>query len=387
MNKRRKTIVHIITGLGLGGAETMLHKLLSSHALAGFDHQVISLGDMGTLGHKLAQAGIAVHCLGMRRGLPTPMAWWRLRRLLRKLQPDLLQGWMYHGNLAASLAGGAVRRKVPVMWNVRQSLYDLRQERWLTRQVIRLSASLSPRVTGIIYNSRNAAHCHERHGFAAARGHILPNGFNTAQFAPDAGLRQQTRNELGISDEQIALGLIGRYHPMKDHACFLRAASLLLARYPQIRLVFAGSGVDEHNAALLRQMQALGLTDVTRLLGERSDMPAVMCALDIAVSSSYNEGFPNVVGEAMSCSVPCVVTDVGDSAWLVGESGRVVPPRDPPALAAALAVLVEGGSVMRTALGWQARARIMSEFSLEAVAAQYANLYRHIMEEAQPCAA
>ena len=377
---KSKRTLQIITGLGTGGAETMLTKLLQATRDSSDECIVVSMMDLGSMGEAIMNMGIPVETLGMRRGVPTPGAFWRLRQIARHYQPDLVQGWMYHGNLAASAAAMFARGRPKVVWNVRHSLYDIRDERPLTRQVIRANARLSPRSAAIVYNSRVSAVQHEAFGFHAARTRILPNGFDLARFRPDPAAREAVRAEIGVSADAPLIGLIGRHHPMKDHAGFLRAAALLAESYPQAVFLAAGTGVEWSNPELSALAASLQLSEQRlHLLGERRDVPRLMAALDLLALSSWSEGFPNVVGEAMACAVPCVVTDVGDAAWVVGDTGRVVAARDPQALASACGELIELDRVDRGALGHAARARVEREFGLDQIASQYQLLYREVL--------
>jgi glycosyltransferase involved in cell wall biosynthesis len=286
---------------------------------------------------------------------------------------------MYHGNLAASIAGWFSCGNPPVVWNVRQSLYDIKHERPLTRWVIRANALLSSRADAIVYNSRTSACQHERFRFDASRTRIIPNGFDTEVFRPDEHARGDIRRELGLSDDAILIGMIGRYHPMKDHRNFLNAAGLLGKECPDVLFLLAGNEVDAGNSALGAIIEALGLEGRVFLLGERSDIPQLNATLDIATCSSWSEGFANVIGEAMSCGVPCVVTDVGDSSLIVGDTGRVVQPRDPEALAKAWHELIALGGYGRHELGERARNRVIECFSLVAVVRQYQDLYESLI--------
>jgi len=290
---------------------------------------------------------------------------------------------MYHGNLVASIASWFCTNNPPVVWNVRQSLYDLEHERPLTRWVIRANALFSARTDAIIYNSRVSARQHEEFGFDTSRTRIIPNGFNAQVFRPNEHARADIRRELNVADDAILIGLIGRYHPMKDHRNFLNAAALLGKDFPNVRFLLAGHEVNVGNSALSKVIKALGLSGRVFLLGERKDIPQLNVALDIASSSSWAEGFANVVGEAMSCGVPCVVTDVGDSAWIIGDTGRVVPPRNPEALAMAWGALIALGRDGRQALGACARQRVIAYFSLEAVVQQYEDLYESLVAPAR----
>jgi len=373
-------VLHVITGLGTGGAEAMLTKLLQATRDSSGDCAVVSMMDMGAMGEAIRKLGVPVETLGMRRGVPTPSAIWRLRQVARRYQPDLVQGWMYHGNLAASMAATFAGGRPRVVWNVRHSLYDIRDERPLTRQVIRANARLSHRCAAIVYNSRVSAVQHEAFGFHAERTRILPNGFDLECFRPDSLARAQVRAEFAIPADAPLIGLIGRHHPMKDHAGFLRAAALLAKRYPQAVFLAAGAGVERSNPELSALAASLNLgASRLHLLGERRDVSRLMAALDVLALTSWSEGFPNVVGEAMACAVPCVVTDVGDAAWVVGDTGRVVAPRDPQAFASACGELLELGRDGREALGRAARERIEREFGLDQIASQYRSLYGEVL--------
>ena len=369
----------MITGLATGGAERALLKLLAGSAGLRDTARVLSLRDRGTVGPEIEALGVPVGAIGIRRSLPGAGAIRRFRWAVRAEPPAIVHGWMYHGNLAASYAARALPARPAVVWNVQHSVYSLTDEKPLTALVIRAGAWLSRSADRIVYNSRAAAQQHERLGYAADRTVILPNGFDTTRFAPSPEHRARLREALGIPADALVVGLLGRYHPMKDHRTFLRAAALLGAR-PEVRFLLAGPGVDPGNHVLAAEVAALGLGPRTLLLGARPDPERVMAALDILCSSSSSEGSPNVVGEAMSAGVPCVVTDVGDSAWLVADTGVVVPPRDPAALAAGLRSLLD--SPQRVALGRRARERVVRAFALPAIAARYAALQAELLERA-----
>lgn len=371
-------ILHIITNLSRAGAEMMLYKLLSQMNREEFAHVVISLTGYGYLAERIAALGVPVFAVGMRPSTAFYPSLWRLMRLARQAAPDLVQGWQYHGNLAAQLVRGCLQSKVPVIWNIRHSIYNLADERRGTALVIKLGARFSRKAERVIYVARTSALQHEALGYDASKGIVIPNGFDTEQFAPSEEARYQLRTELGLPSSALVIGSIARYHPVKDHHTFLAAAAALFQSHPGVHFVLVGEHLDRTNVPLMRVIESLGLGANIHLLGERADIPRITAALDIAVSSSYGEGFSNVIGEAMACGIPCVVTDVGDSAFLVGEAGRVIPPRNPQALAAAWAELIEMGRDARMMLGLRARQRIQENFSLPTIAARYAQLYRDI---------
>jgi glycosyltransferase involved in cell wall biosynthesis len=290
-------VVHLITNLSTHGAQMMLYKLLSRMDRERFDSVVISMRDGGPLAEKIEALGVPVHNAGINLALPGPVSVWRLIHLVRYLRPDVLQGWMYHGNLAAQLAGALNTEPVPVVWNIRGSSYVLRNEKPLTAVTIWLGAKLSKLPVKIINNSNVSAVEHEKRlAYRAEKRHIIPNGFDTDIFTPSAEARISVRSELGLAEDALLIGLVARYHTMKDHANFLRAASALLKAHPRVHFVLAGEGIDTHNKNLLELINRFGLSSQVHLLGDRSDTARLPAALDLATSSSsFGEGFPHVV--------------------------------------------------------------------------------------------
>lgn len=369
-------VVHIISDLSVGGAEMVLCNLLGALDRTQFEPLVISLMDKGPLRARLDALGIPVYSPRMTSVWPNPLAWLRLLRLVRRLQPDVLQGWMYHSNLAASLARAVWRWRAPVVWSVHYTLANLANERRLTAFVIRLCGRISHIADGIIFVSRTSQEQHAALGYDISRSQVFPNGINLNEFRPSNEARQSVRQELRLTAEAPLIGHIGRYHPMKDHANFLRAARLIVDVWPDARFLLAGRGVTKENTELRQLVHELRLTDCVHLLGERHDIPRVAAALDVFVlASAYGESFPNIIGEAMACGVPCVVTEVGDARWIVGDAGAVVPPRDSAALAAQVVAMLKLDSAARHALGLAARQRVSELFSLDSTAAHYAEVY------------
>ena len=368
----------------------MLYKLLTKVKNTDIEVVVVSLLDRGAIGIRIADLGIPIITLGMKRGVPNPIAAMRLIHTIRTIRPALIQGWMYHGNLAATFAGRFNREATTVLWNIRQSLYEIKNERPLTRLLIRLGSRCSRGPAKIIYNSQLSAKQHESIGYAPNKTILIPNGFDLDLFCPDLAARAQIRKQLGIPNDALAIGLVARYHQMKDHGNFLRAASLLFKRNKGIHFVMSGRGISPDNREIWKLIEEHQLSNNVHLLGERQDVPNILASLDIATSSSaWGEGFSNAIGEAMACGIPCVVTDVGDSAFIVGETGLVVAPRDPAALTNAWLKMINAGSEGRQNLGIAARQRVIETFSLNAISQQYQNLYDQVAyhESKKPCAA
>ncbi|WP_445636744.1 Glycoside hydrolase [Nostoc sp. DSM 114161] len=374
-------IVYIITGLSTGGAEVMLYKLLSKINRQRFSPVVVSLMDRGTWGDRIANLGIPVYTIGMKPGALKLTNIWPIIHIVRQLKPDLIQGWMYHGNLAAQFLRFFIFRQIPVFWNVRHSLHSLELEKPRTTIIIKQCAIFSHLPTKIIYNSQNSSKQHEKIGYCLEKTCVIPNGFETEKFTPSTQARLSVRSELNTPENALLIGLIGRYHPIKDHFNFLQAAALLLKTYSNVEFVLVGNKVDWENQILSELIHELGLVKHIHLLGERHDIPRLTAALDIASSSSSGEGFPNVIGEAMSCGVPCVVTDVGDSGWIIGDTGKVIPPKNPEALANAWQALIDIGKEGREMLGKAARARVIECFSLDSIVAEYEALYDNILAQ------
>jgi glycosyltransferase involved in cell wall biosynthesis len=369
------TIVHLITGLEIGGAERMLLQLAIRTDRDRFPTTVVSMTDAGKIGMALTDAGIAVETLGMRRGVAGPGGLARLRKILRRERPHVLQTWLYHADLlglAARWLGGAPR----LVWNVRCS-------ESIGSKVVRWALSrLSALPDAVVVNSLAGRRFHEQLGYRPKRWEHIPNGIDTSEFRPDEAARRRLREELRIGEAAIAIGLPARYHPMKDHATFLAAAADLAQRRPEVVFVLVGTGIEPANRELTRAIAAHGLGSRVRLLGERREMRAVYPAFDIAtLSSAFGEGWPNVLGEAMACGVPCVATDSGDSAEIVGDTEFIVPPRDPAALAAAWERLIALGPVRRRALGAEARKRIIHYYDLARIIGRYEAFYDEIAGE------
>ncbi len=379
---RRLSIVYVITSLEGGGAEMMLYQLSAHLNPQEFRVAVVSLIDPSPLVEKFQAAKIPVYSIGMKRGgIPTLPMLWRLIQQLRQLQPDLIQGQMYHGNLAAQIASFFLFQwQVPVLWSIHYTLNSLATDPPLTRFLIEWGGNLSRFPAKILFVSKLSQQQHLDLGYCAEKCLVIPNGFNIEAFAPNPAARSIIRAELGLAADTITIGSFARYNPMKDHPNFLRAAAQLHQQQPEIHFVLAGEGVDRQNPALAALITELNLTDRVHLLGERRDVSTLMAGLDIVTTSSaYGEAFPNVIGEAMSCGVPCVVTDVGESGQIVGATGRVVPPRDAPALARAWQELVELGDAERVRLGLAARQRIVENFSLAAIVPRHEALYKSLV--------
>ncbi len=379
--KKPISVLLLINSLGCGGAETMLYRLLSKLDRTRFSPQAVTLIDVQPplIADKIRALGIPVRSLGMSPGgTPSPLALLRLIRWWREEPPDVIQTWQYYsdlaGAIAARLAGG-----IPVAWGIRHS--TLNDQEYKRRTILtaamcaRLSRWLPQRIVCCSEASREV---HAGLGYADEKMVVIPNGYDLESFKPDPMARRSVRRELQIPDDAPLIGLVGRFQPQKDHRNFFKAAGLLSRDRSDVHYLLCGYGVTWENKALLNLIEEAGVVSRCRLLGLRDDLHRLTAAFDIAsLSSCSGEGFPNVVSEAMSCGVPCVVTDVGDAALIVGETGIVVPPRNSEALAAAWRKMLDLGQNGRNHLGMAARQRIAERFSLPIIV----NRYEHLFEE------
>jgi glycosyltransferase involved in cell wall biosynthesis len=369
-------IAFVITSLAVGGAEMMLLRLLKSLDREIYEIQVITLKSGGTLESEIKALGIPLQSAEMNTIRKALGGVFRLYVFLRAAQPDVVFCWMYHANLIGGLA--AKLAGIRVFWGVRHDSLDptllKHQTIWVAKSSAPLSHWLPER---IIFCSESSMREHVKIGFDPKKSSVIPNGFDTETYRSDTEARRAFRQELGIPPEAFVVGHAGRFDPTKDHHSMVRAAGLVAQKVSRVYFIFCGHGVNEQNAEMVGWLKEAGIEKWSRLLGERSDMSKVYSAMDVFASSSVSEAFPNVVGEAMSCEVPCVVTDVGDSALIVGKTGLVVPPGDPSALTDAVIQMLSNKD-LRTELGKKARIRIDGNFSLQQITNEYESLLKKL---------
>ena len=374
----------VINSLSVGGAQMMVLKLLSRIDRERFIPEVISLTTPGELGSSLMDLGIPVWSLHMSRGFPHPRYLLNLVRHLRKTHPDLIQTWMYHADFMGGMAALFAKRP-PVIWNIRHSNLDAKIDKKTTlfaAKACALTSSYLP--TRIVCCAQRACEMHVQLGYDYSKMSVIPNGFDVKKFCPSPAARVDVRKELGIPQHAIIIGCVSRFHPMKDHQNFIQAAAMLKEYPHDVHYVLCGDDVVWENAALSGPVRDHGLGSVFHLLGRRADIPRLTAAFDIAaLPSACGEAFSNIIGEAMASAVPCAVTDVGDAAYIVDDTGIVVPPRRPDELAAAWHKLILMGEERRQTLGTRARDRVLSLFSLDTVVTQYQDLYVSTLQSAQ----
>lgn len=368
-------LVSIIVGMQIGGAETMLSRLsmeIMSDPL--FEHEIITLTEIGIMGENLRQNGVKIHCVDFRKWYLFPYNLWKLVQLLKVIKPDLVQTWMVHADLVGGLA--AFFAGIPkIVWGVRTTDYLVESRK--TRLVRFICVFLSYFIPSSIICAANRSleEC-VRVGYKKQILTVIPNGFDFDDLRKSLGKGRLFRSELGLKNDDFVIGHIGRFNPAKDHANFINAAKLLVKDFTNVKFVLIGRNVTSDNSeisALVNDPNCM--ENIFYLLGERKDIPVCIDGMDLFVLSSRTEGFPNVLGEAMALEVPCVTTDAGDARILIGDEGKVVIPQNSEVLSRAMADLVKMPSVLREDYGKRLSNRVENEFSMSEIKRKYVQHY------------
>jgi len=368
-------VTHIIVGLHIGGAELMLRRLCESfNSSTSDEHRVVSLTDLGEVGALLRANGVVVDTLGMRGAWDVFGTFRKLVRVLRSSKPDVVQTWMYHSDLLGGLAARWVGVK-GLIWGIRTT--DVSKGGGKATIVIRrLCAWLSAILPNVIVCAAEASRTtHIAVGYSPKKMIVIPNGFDLERLVASSEEREVIRLTHGIGVNDFVIGSLGRFNEVKDHAGFIKSAGLVAARFPHVKFLMIGRDVDHGNIALMADIAATGYADRFVLLGERKDVAGCYRAMDMFCLHSFTEGFPNVLGEAMSMALPCVTTDAGDAAFLLGGNGIVVPVHEPQALAEALAKVVGKTDAERTTMGQGAYTRIVENFTMKCTETKFKEIY------------
>lgn len=356
----------MITCLNDGGAEAVLFRLISN--LSHVDHTVVSLSGRGKYAELLEQINVEVIDLDMKKFRGFLLGPFRLFRLLRNYKPSCVQTWMYH----ADFIGGIISRIAccrNLYWGIHNSDVSFKNNTFVRYILIRINAVLSWFIpSGIISCSSIALLAHSSAGYCRRKILFIPNGHLVNIFFPDNFVKKSIRAELNIEDDTFVIGMVARLHPQKDHPNLLNALSIVREKYSKFVCLLVGTGLDDRSS-LVSYIQEKGLESNIRLVGSRTDIPFIMNSLDLYCSSSFSEAFPNVLCEAMATGVPCVTTDVGDSAYIVGDTGWVVSPRSPKLLSEAILVAIS--ALPCDERSRRARERIVENFSINSMVDRY----------------
>jgi glycosyltransferase involved in cell wall biosynthesis len=333
-------IFFLIRALTYGGAERQLTILSKGLQERGHDVVIAVFYAGGPLEKELRGTNVRILALEKRGRWDFLRFVLRLIMTVRRECPDVIHGYLWDPNLLTVILRPFFPN-IKMIWGIRSSGRDIRKETWLERLSIKLSSRLSRFPNAIIANSQVGRNHYVAQGYPREKMVVIPNGVDTERFRPNQETGRRIRQEWGLTERHHIAGIVGRFSPIKDHPNFLKAAGLLAKERNDVRFVCVGDGAAEYRQTLQALAEELGLKETLIWNAAREDMAAVYNAMNILVSSSSSEGLSNVIGEAMACGVPCVVTNVGDSAWVVGDTGEVVPPNDPVALKKAIERLLD----------------------------------------------
>jgi glycosyltransferase involved in cell wall biosynthesis len=373
-------VLHIITGLGTGGAEMMLFKLLKTVDQRLFPSCVISLTEMGRVGELISEMGIPVLTLGMNPKGINPSTVSRLAKIIQEEDSPIIQTWMYHADLIGGWVAWRAGKK-HIAWNIRNSTLDWKRSKLTTLMTVGLCALLSRFIPEkIAVCSQAAAEVHRNAGYLPSKFRVIPNGFDVSTFKPDRKAGMIFRATLDIPECAKVVGLAARFDDQKDHKTFIQSAGMVLVQQPDTYFLMCGESIIMDNPYLSTWIDATGKPDHFRLLGRHNNMPVFHNACDVAVSSSaYGESFSNVLGEAMACGIPCVSTRVGGAEEVLGAEGKIVPPQDPRALSTAIIEIIKLSDEKSLKLGKSLRNRVLNEFEIKRIAGMYMDFWREVV--------
>lgn len=371
----KKNVIFFVSGLGMGGAEMNLLKLCKSIDKNLFNLCIVSLKDRCDLSPQFDQNNIDVLYLDMSWN-PFKFIYglFKVVSFLKNKNNLIYQGWMYHGNVMAHLVA-LIKKPERLYLGIRQTLYNIKNEKFLTQIFIKADALLSSRAEKTIYVAHSAVEQHLNVGYSSDNVMIIPNGFDTSYLQFSENHKNKIRSELKLANDAFVIGHVARYHKMKDHLTFFKAVIPLVEKNKNIHVVLVGKNVtpDKEWSSLLDHSQS---KNQIHFLGIRNDVHELNSAFDIAVSSSsYGEGFSNSIAESMCCGLPCVVTDIGDSGWIVQETGRIVPARSAEEMQKALDYFINLDKNEFNQYRQKARQRIVDCFSIEQTSQTYMTLW------------
>ena len=365
-------ILHIITGLGKGGAETLLCNLCEFDS--DYKHTIISLSDLEGSKSIINKPNVSLYSLNFLEGKIKLFGLFKLFKLIKKIKPDVVQTWMIH----ADLVGGIVARLAGiknVFWGVHHTILIPGKVKASTIFILKINAFLSNIIPKkIIYCAEKSREVQESIGFNKSKGIVIQNGYDIKNFFHSDSLRTDFRNELNIPKNSFVLGHVGSNDPLKDQNTLIEALALIDHKQFNFIAILVGKNLDNNNNDLVSMIKEKGLSGRIHLKGIRSDISSVMNGIDLFMLSSVSEAFPSVLNESMACGTPCVTTDVGDAAIIVGNTGWIVGPKDPEAFANALTqAMKENQSDNELWLKRKdnCRKRIVENFNLEKMVKKY----------------
>lgn len=365
-------IVHIITGLGSGGAENMLYKLIKYSDKSKYYHEVISLMDEGIIGKRIRDEGVKIHSLNVSKAKIFKSIL-NARRICKDF--DIINTWLYHADIFGFLIAKILLTK-KLIWNIRHSNLDKDANKSRTLMIVKINALLSKKLDCITFNSNKALDTHLAIGYKNKDTIVIPNGFELDKYSFNEENREILRKSLNIVKESKALITVGRWDIQKDYETLFKALNEMKNEHTNFKMIMVGTKLDEHNRELCDLALQYDLRDELMLLGRRNDISELLSAADCYISSSLGESFSNSIGEAMACALPCIVTDVGDSKQIVGETNDVVKAKDSKGLAEAICKFLEKPESLRN---FNSRNRVIENFDIQKVVKDYERNFQDVI--------
>jgi len=364
-------IVHIITGLGSGGAENMLYKLLKYSDKSKYYHEVISLMDEGIIGKRIRDEGVKIHSLNVSKSNIFKSIL-NARRICKDF--DIINTWLYHADMFGFVIAKLLLKK-KLIWNIRHSNLDKNANKSRTLMIVKINSLLSKKLDCITFNSNKALETHITVGFKNKNTIVIPNGFELNKFSFNEENRNTLRRAFNLDKDSKALITVGRWDVQKDYVTLFKALNEIKNTHTNFKMIMVGTNLDEYNEDLCNLSIKYDLRDKLMLLGRRNDISELLSAADCYISPSLGESFSNSIGEAMACALPCIVTDVGDSKQIVGETNYVVNAKDFKGLAEAIGRFLDKSESPRN---FNSRDRIVENFDIRKVVKDYERNYQDI---------
>jgi len=366
--------LHIITSLSIGGAETMLLRLIKHKPDLVKSTIIISLTDNGEIGRILESIGVSVISLGMHNWSSIFKALFKLKKIIQNEKPDIIHTWMYHANILGGIAALLAKNK-NIIWSIRRSELT-RNESLSTYIVMRIGAIFSgviPKV--VVCVAESGLKNHQKYGYKSDNMIVIPNGFDLKKLKHDQVIRKEIRKELNINDDEIIIGCVGRFHESKGYELLIASSIEVIKLHRKVRYLLIGRDLVQQNTILMEWINKTGFPDHFILAGEKNNVADYMSAMDIFCLSSITEGFPNVVGEAMASALPCVVTSVGDVEKITGNTAILVQPKNKKSLSKGLCEMLNMDNEKRHRMGLSGRQKIEKEYPIKLACEKHFNLY------------
>ena len=370
--------LHIITSLNIGGAETMLFRLIKHRSDLLESTIVISLTKNGEIGKALEAMGVKVLSLEMNNWLSIFKTLLKLKKIIQNEKPSIIHTWMYHANVLGGIASYLAKNK-NIIWSIRRSEYT-RKESLSTFVVMKIGAIFSniiPKV--IVHVAESGLKNHQKYGYKSNNTLVIPNGFDLEKLKRNQVIRKKIRHELNVCDEQILIGCVGRFHESKGYETLISSAADILKLHKNVKYLLIGRNLDKKNIMLMEWINKTGFSDSFFMVGEKQNVPEYMNAMDIFCLSSITEGFPNVLGEAMAFALPCVATCVGDVKKITADNAILVQPKNKDSLSKGLTEMLSMENQKKQSMGLKGRKKMEKEYPINLICKKYYNLYDSIL--------